>query len=114
MADSGLTDDMLKDEKFLAAFRKYREIQEADPVLSLIKTAYNTLFKLQIFLDNIDFDEDVDEEGRLLYKPKEIIDNIASISKMRDQLQELETKHKKDLVANASVRGNSELGFMDS
>jgi len=114
LADSGLTEDMLKDEVFLAAFRKYKEIQDSDAILSLIKTAYNTLFKLQVFLDNIDFEEDIDNDGRLLYKPKEIFDSIASIAVMRTKLQELEITHKKNLAAANKVRGDTELGFMDS
>lgn len=113
LADSGLTEEQVKDEEFLAAFRKYKEIQEADPILSLIKTAYNTLYKLQVFLDNIDFEEDKDGEGRLLYKPKEIMDSISSIAQMRTKLQELETTHKKNLAAESKVRGDSEIGFMD-
>lgn len=114
IADSGMTEDMLKDETFLAAFRKYKEIQDSDPILSLIKTAQNTLFKLQIWLDNIDFEEDVDEEGRLLYKPKDIFESIANISKMREQLQELEVKHKRNLSATSNrARGDQELGFRD-
>ena len=114
LADSGLKESQLSDPIFLAAFRKYKEIQESDPILSLIKTAYNTLFKLQIFLDNIDFDEDVDGDGRLLYKPKEIFDSIASIATMRTKLQELEVAHKKNLAAASKVRGDSELGYRDS
>lgn len=113
MADSEMTEDMLKDEVFLAAFRKYKEIQDSDPILSLIKTAYNTLFKLQVFLDNIDFEEDKDNEGRLLYKPKEIFDSISSIAIMRTKLQELEITHKKNLAAANKVRGDSEMGLYD-
>ena len=66
--DSGLKEEDLKDEKFLAAYRKYQEIQESDPILSLIKTAFKTLHKMQVFLDNIDFNLDVDADGRPLYK----------------------------------------------
>ena len=115
LADSGMTEDMLKDETFLAAFRKYKEIQDSDPILSLIKTSLNTLFKLQIWLDNIDFEDDIDDEGRLLYKPKEIFDSIAGIDRMRDQLLALEKKHKDGLKAEGnSVRGEVELGMFDS
>lgn len=113
--DSGMTEDMLKDETFLAAFRKYKEIQDSDPILSLIKTSLNTLFKMQVWLNNIDFEDDIDDEGRLLYKPKEIFDSIASIDKMRDQLIALETKHKKNLSSSGnSVRGDVQIGFKDS
>lgn len=114
LADSGLTEEQLKDDMFLAAFRKYKEIQESDPILSLIKTAYNTLFKLQVFLDNIDFEEDKDNDGRLLYKPKEIFDSIGSIATMRTRLQELEVMHKKNLAAASKVRGDAELGYRDA
>ena len=115
LADSGMTEDMLKDKTFLAAFRKYKEIQDSDPILSLIKTSLNTLFKLQIWLDNIDFEDDIDDEGRLLYKPKEIFDSIAGIDRMRDQLLALEKKHKDGLKAEGnSVRGEVELGMFDS
>ena len=113
LIDSGLKEDDLKDEVFLAAFRKYKEIQDSDPILSLIKTSLRTLFKLQVFLDNIDFEVDVDADGRLLYKPKEIFDSIAGIDKMRTELQELEIKHKKNLAAANKVRGDSELGLYD-
>ena len=112
--DSGLCEDDLKDELFLAAYHKYQEIQEADPILSLIKTAYKTLHKMQVFLDNIDFNNDIDADGRPLYKPKDVIADIKSISEIRKQLQELEATHKRDLAESGnSIRGGAELGFRD-
>ena len=59
--------------------------------------------------------EDVDDEGRLLYKPKDVFDSIATIDKMRDQLQALEIKHKKNLATSSNaVRGDVSLGFKDA
>ena len=114
LVDSGLCEDDLKDELFLAAYHKYQEIQEADPILSLIKTAYKTLHKMQVFLDNIDFNIVVDADGRPLYKPKDVIADIKSISEIRKQLQELEATHKRDLAESGnSIRGGAELGFRD-
>ena len=113
--DSGLKEEDLKDQIFLAAFHKYKEIQNADPILSLIKTAYKTLQKMQVFLDNIDFFEDVDADGRPLYKPKDVISDLKSIKDIRAQLIELESLHKKDLSeSDSSVRGNVELGYRDA
>lgn len=113
--DSGLTETDIKDETFLKAFRKYQEIQDADPILSLIKTAYRTLQKMQVFLDNIDFSMDVDVDGRPLYKPKDVIADLKSIKDVRAQLQELETAHKRDLAEGSNaVRGGAELGFRDN
>lgn len=114
LVDSGLKEEDLKDEVFLAAYHKYQELQEADPILSLIKTAYRTLHKTQVFLDNIDFTTDVDVDGRPLYKPKDVIADLKSIKEVRAQLQELEITHKKDLAAASNkVRGDSELGAFD-
>lgn len=112
LSDSGLNEAQLKDTLFINAYNKYQELLESDPILGLIKTAHRTLYKMQIFLDNIDFNEDVDETGRPLYKPKDIIADIGSIGKMRTQLQELEIEYKKNLQANNNkLRGDIEPGF---
>lgn len=112
LADSGLTEEDLSDEDFLAAFRKYREIQEEDPILALIKVAYNTIYKMQVHLDSINFDE-IDVDGRPLYKPKDVIADLTSISKIRSELKTLEELHKTNQEADAKVRGDVPLGFLD-
>lgn len=110
--DTGMTKEDLEDEKFKAAFRKYNEIQEKDPILSLINTAYRTLYKMQIFLDNIDFVNDIDVDGRPLYKPKDVLNDIKSIGEMRDKLLSLEELHRKGLAdAGKKVRGDAEVGY---
>ncbi len=113
LLDSKLTEDDLKDEIFKAAYNKYLEIQESDRVLSLIKTGLRTLTKVQVFLDSIDFNTDVDRDGKPLFKPKEIIADIASIASMRKNLLELEVEHKKGLVGKTIVRGDNEVGWND-
>lgn len=115
MLDSGLLPEDKKDEAFRAAFHKYQEIQDADPVLSLIRTGYRTLYKMQVFLDSIDFNTDVDADGRPLYKPKDVLNDLQGIDKMRTQLIELETKHKNGLNAEGNKsRGDSTAGLFDN
>lgn len=112
LMDSGLTEDDLKDEVFLNAYHKYQELQETDPILSLIKTAYKTIFKMQVHLDSIDFSE-VDADGKPIYKPKDVIGDLTSISKIRAELKTLEELHKTDQEAQAKVRGDVSLGLLD-
>lgn len=113
LVDSGLTEKDLKDPVFVAAYNKYNEIQNSDPFLSLIKTAYNTLYKMRVYLDNIDF-ETTDADGKPIYKPKDVVADIASIAKTRTQVKELEELHKKELLASESkVRGDAEAGLFD-
>lgn len=110
LVDSGLESEHVKNPQFVAAYNKYKEIQEADPILSLIKTAHHTLYRTQVFLDSIDFTE-IDEMGKPLYKPKSVIEDIASIAKMRNSLIELEEQHKKGLLSQSKLRGDTEPGF---
>lgn len=110
MSDSGLTDEDLKNPEFIDAYNKYQEILYSDPILSLIKTAYRTLYKTQVFLDSIDFTE-IDDMGKPLYKPKDVMLDISTIGKIREALNELEEKHKNSLSADSNVRGDVELGF---
>lgn len=112
LADSGLDESDLKDEDFVAAFHKYKEIQETDPILSLIKTAYHTIYKMRVHLDAIDFSE-TDADGKPIYKPKDVIADLTSISKIRTELQTLEELHKTNQEATAKVRGDVELGILD-
>ena len=111
LEDSGLTEDDLKNDDFRAAYHKYDEIQNTDPILELIKTANKTLRKTKIFLDSIDFNNDIDSEGRPLYKPKDVMADIGMIGKMRVQLDELEKSYKANLEASSDIRGGGIIGF---
>lgn len=57
MKDSGLTEEEWNDPDFRAAVRKYIEIKDSSRILSLIKTAFRTLEKMRVSLDNIDLEE---------------------------------------------------------
>lgn len=111
LADSGLSEKDLADEKFKAAYHKYDAIQNTDPFLELIKTAYKTLRKTKIFLDSIDFNNDIDADGRPLYKPKDVMADIGMIGKMRVQLDELEKSYKANLEQSSDIRGGGIIGF---
>ena len=112
LADSGLTEKDLQDPDFAAAYEKYDELQNADPILSSIKVAYRTLYKYQVYLDNIDFSE-VDIDGKPIHKGKDVLASLGEISKMRTQLQALELQHKTDQAAESKLRGDVELGLYD-
>ena len=111
--DAGLSDEDMNDEKFKAAFNKYKEIINSDRILSLIRTALHTLTKTEIFLDNIDFANDVDESGRPIYRPSDVMKDLTQIKNLRRDLMELEIEHKKGIVSKNKTRGDVEIGFME-
>lgn len=113
MKDSGLTDEEWNDPDFRAACRKYQEIIDSSRILSLIKTAYRTLEKMRVSLDNVDFEER-DNNQKPIFKPKDVLADIASIGTMADKLKELEISYRKGLITTASKnRGDVEEGFDD-
>ena len=114
MNDSGLTEEEWNDPLFRAAVRKYTEIKDSSRILSLIKTAFRTLEKMRVFLDNIDLDERDSTTNKPIWKGKDILDNIASIGTMADKLKELELNYKKDVMeSNNKLRGDVTPGFLD-
>lgn len=114
MNDSGLTQEEWNDPDFKAACRKYLEIQDSSRILSLIRTAFRTLEKMRVSLDNIDFEER-DDNRKPIFKPKDVLADIASIGIMRDKLRDLETAYKKDLIdSKVKNRGDIEPGLDDS
>lgn len=112
--DSGLSTEEWDDPIFRAAVRKYIEIKDSSRILSLIKTAFRTLEKMRVSLDNIDLEERDPINNKPIWKAKDILDSIGSIGTMADKLKELELNYKKDLLSTQKKsRGDHEEGFMD-
>lgn len=113
MKDSELTNEEWEDPDFRVACRKYMEIKDSSRILSLIKTAFRTLEKMRVFLDNIEF-TDMDGNGKYLNDPKKVLESIGQIKKMNDYLRELEDDYKKDQEStNTRYRGDVEIGLDD-
>lgn len=112
LRDSGLTEAQFDDEIFRAACRKYQELQEKSIIGSLLQSQYNTIQKMKIHYDNLDL-EQTDSEGRPIYKPKDILAEIAATAKAIDGIRALEEQWKKEQEVEASLRGDAEAGFLD-
>lgn len=114
MEDSGLSEEEFTDPDFRAAVRKYMEIIDSSRILTLIKTAYRTLEKLRVYLDEIDLDERDPQTQKPIFKAKDILDSIGSIGTMSDKLKELELNYKKDLLeGKKSLRGDKMVAYDD-
>ena len=114
LEDSGLTEEEFNDPDFRAAVRKYMEIIDSSRILTLIKTAYRTLEKLRVYLDEIDLDERDPQTQKPIFKAKDILDSIGSIGTMSDKLKELELNYKKDLLeGKKSLRGDKMVAYDD-
>ena len=75
-------------------------------------TGFATELRHSLFahIQKLSFTE-IDEMGKPIYKPKTVIEDIAAIAKMRNSLIELEEQHKKGLLSQSKLRGDTEPGF---
>lgn len=114
LEDSGLSEEEWNDSTFRAAMRKYIEIKDSSRVLGLIKTAYRTLEKMRVSLDNIDLEERDPVNNKPIFKAKDVLADLASIDDITKKLKELELNYKKDIMeSNSKLRGDVQPGFLD-
>lgn len=113
LKDAELTDKEWADPKFRAACRKYRELQNSSRSLKLIKSAQGIVDKITDYFDSIDLTERDEVTGKPIFKTKDVMTEMQTVSKVVEELKTLEYMYKKEQEAESDVRGGAEVGFMD-
>lgn len=113
LGDSGLTDEEWDDVFFKSACRKYKEIQESALDIKLIKAAKSKVFQL---IDYFDEGSDLTERdpltGKPIFKAKDVMAEMSSVSKVLDELDVLEERIKKKKKAASRLQAGAEEGFI--
>lgn len=112
LRDSGLTEEEFNNPEFRAACRKYREIQESNRSIRLLRAAQITADKFVNYFMNIDPEERDVETNKPIYKVKDIMTEISNLSKVSEELKILESQCKKDLAESSQLRGGVSDGFI--
>lgn len=113
LKDACITESEWNDPIFRAACRKYKELQNASRSLKLIKSAQSVVDKFTDYFDSIDLTERDELTGKPIWKTKDIMSEMQSVSKVIEELKNLEYMYKKEQEAQSDVRGDAEVGFMD-
>lgn len=112
LKDSQLTEKQLTDEKFLAACKKYQEMQDT-PQVRMLKGVYKSCDELTLFYNTADLQER-DVDGKHILSHKTLIDSIGNMGKVIESLERLEEVVRKQKEANApKYRGDVEPGMFD-
>ena len=111
LKDSKLTVDEYNDPVFRAACRKYKEIQESTRSIRLLQAAQDTIDKFIDYFHNIDPEERDVQTGKPIFKVKDIMAEVSSLSKVLDELRTLEGMVKKEIAEASSLRGGYEDGY---
>lgn len=110
--DSQMTDKFLKDEKFIAACKKYQDMQDT-PQVRMLKAVYKSCEELTLFYTTADLQER-DMDGKHILSHKQLIDSIGNMGKLIESLERLEEVVRKQKEANApKYRGDVEPGYYD-
>nr|DAM86962.1 MAG TPA: hypothetical protein [Caudoviricetes sp.] len=110
--DSGITEEEFNDPTFRTACRKYREIQESARDIKLVRAAQNKVDELiDYFNEGSDLQERDPITGKPIFKAKDVIGEMASISKVLDELDALEARIKKKQKAASGLRAGATEGY---
>jgi len=111
--DSGLTEEQMSDPLFLEACKKYDELQDKILELRLLKGCMITIENIIYYLEHVDVNERNPNDGKPIYKTKDVIMEIKNAKELIKTVRDLEKEVKEGVSDESSVRGNVELGFFD-
>lgn len=111
--DADLSEKEYNDPLFRAACRKYRELQDSARDIKLIKAAQNKVDELIDYFNNGSNLEERDPlTGKPIFKAKDVMAEMASVSKVLDELEDLEQRVKKKQKAVTGLRAGAEEGYI--
>lgn len=106
LEDAGITEEEWNNPEFRAACRKYRDIQESNRSIKMLKAAQNTVDNFIDYFNTIVDLSERDANGKPVFKTKDVIAEISNLHKVHEELQILEAQVKKELTDSTSMRGN--------
>lgn len=112
LSDSGLTQEEFDDPTFRAACRKYRDIQDSNKDINLLKSAKMLIDKFTAYFQNIDPEERDPETNKPIWKVKDLMQEMSQLSSVSETLKGLEQKVMKGLTEQATLRGNYSDGYL--
>lgn len=110
--DSGITEEEFNNPEFRAACRKYRQIQESNRSIKMLQAAQNTVDNFIDYFNTVVDLSERDANGKPVFKTKDIISEISSLSKVHEELKILEGQVKKEMMETTSIRGGATDGFL--
>lgn len=110
--DSGLTEEEFNNPEFRAACRKYREIQESNRAIKMLKAAQTTVDNfIDYFTTIVDMNER-DTNGKPIFTGKNIADEISRLDGVYEALLTMEGRVKKQLSEASAIRGGAVEGYI--
>ena len=111
LRDANITEEEFNNPEFRAACRKYRALQDETRSIKLLKAAQNTVDRfIDYFNNTVDLDER-DQQGKPIFKTKDVMAEIANLHKVHEELVILESQVKKEISETSSIRAGAVDGY---
>lgn len=112
LKDSGLTEEQFNNPEFRAACRKYKAIQNSNLAIRTLAAAKVTINKFIDYFQSVNPQEIDENTGKPIYKVKDIISEITTMSKVLDELKILEGQAKREMQEQSSIRAGATEGYL--
>lgn len=112
LKDASLTEEEFNDPIFREACRKYRNLQESNLSVKMLKAAQETVNKFIEYFNQVDPLAIDETTGKPIYKVKDIMAEISSLDKVLDELKTLEEQVKKEISEKSKLRAGATEGYM--
>lgn len=109
---SGLTEKEFNDPTFRCACRKFKQIQDENRSIKMLKAAQSTVDKFIDYFTNVDPSERDPLTGKPIFKVKDIIAELSNLHKVHEELTILDNNVKKEIAETTNIRGGAEDGFL--
>ena len=107
LADSGITEEEFNDPLFREACRKYKQLQDSNKSIKMLKAAMDAVDQfIDYFTDIVDLNER-DVNGKPVFTAKKVMEEVGMLSEVHDQLVTLENKVKKELAEKSTLRAGA-------
>lgn len=111
LQDAGLEEDEVNFPELQNAILKFREVQLSDRNYRLLDAARKQVDSLiSYFLDDDKLKKTID--GKPLYKPKDITDELKKVDELSDYLDKTEERIKKGEISKNRIKGDAVEGFI--
>ena len=111
LRDANITEEEFNNPEFRTACRKYRALQDETRSIKLLKAAQNTVDRfIDYFNNTVDLDER-DQQGKPIFKTKDVMAEIANLHKVHEALVILESQVKKEISETSSIRAGAVDGY---
>lgn len=112
-ADAELTEENFEDPLFKAACNKYLEIRNSDRIARMLRATYNKVDDITDYFNHIVDLNERDNNGKPIFKLKDLQIEIKSLKDVIAGVQELEALYAKGVESKSDVRADAVEGYRD-